>query len=180
MSDQAVGEIRIFAGNYAPQGWALCDGSLLPIANYQMLFSLIGTTYGGNGTVNFALPDLRRRVPVGVSGTNHALGNAGGAEYVTLTKEQMPVHTHYPMATSANATTSDPTGNLLAKTVNSAGGTNQDAMYLKINAPTIKTGALNGATVAYACSGDLPHDNLMPSFVINFIIALDGYYPDFN
>jgi microcystin-dependent protein len=179
MSDQAVGEIRIFAGNYAPQGWALCDGSLLPIANYQVLFSLIGTTYGGNGTVNFALPNLRSRVPIGVSGTNHALGNAGGAEYVTLTEAQMPEHGHDPMATSANATTSNPAGNLLAKTVNSAGGTIQDAMYLKVGAPTIKTGELNTATVAPAC-GHQSHDNLMPSFVINFIIALEGYYPDFN
>jgi len=181
MSDQCVGEIRMFAGNYAPQGWALCDGSMLRVADQQMLFSLIGSTYGGDGQTTFALPDLRGRLPLGqgtsASGTNFPLAAKGGVETVALTADQMPGHAHAPMATSAPATLGSPSQNLMAKTVNSSGGTNQDIMYLKQAAPVLGTYLLKADAVTTAGSNQ-PHNNLMPSLAVNFIIALEGVYPE--
>jgi microcystin-dependent protein len=183
MATQCVGEIRIFAGNYAPQGWLICDGTKVGIAQYQVLFSLIGTTYGGDGVNNFALPDLRGRLPIsqGVSpyGTTFALGAAGGTETTTLTAAQIPAHTHPPKATAASATSGNPSGMLMAQTVNSSGGTNQDIMYLKQNAPYLQNDALNAAAVTNTGNSQ-PHNNVMPCVAINFIIATTGEYPDFS
>lgn len=183
MSDQCVGEIRIFAGNYAPGGWAICDGTVLNIAGNETLFSLIGAAYGGNGSTTFALPDLRGRLPIsqGASaiGTSFTLAGKGGSENVTLSTDQIPAHMHPPVATSAPATSASPAGNLMAQAVNSNGGTNQDAMYLKINAPTLRKDTLNANSVTNTGASQ-SHNNVMPCAAINFIIALTGVYPDFS
>lgn len=183
MSDQCVGEIRMFAGNYAPDGWALCDGKLLNISGNEVLYSLIGTAYGGDGRTTFALPDLRSRLPLnqGTSllGTSYVLGAHGGTEGVTLTTHTMPAHVHTPVGTSASATTGNPAQQLMAKTVNSNGGTNQDIMYLKANAPVLGTYTLNGETVT-TTGANQAHNNVMPCAAVNFIIATTGFYPDFS
>src|SRR5690242_21043268 len=119
MAQPYVGEIRMFAGNFAPAGWAFCEGQLLPISENQTLFQLIGTTYGGDGQSTFALPDLRGRVPIhqgtdSANGTSFAIGETGGVETVTLTTAQIPVHTHALAATNAAGTQLNPGGNLLA------------------------------------------------------------------
>jgi microcystin-dependent protein len=183
MSDQCVGEIRMFAGRYEPDGWAFCDGRHLKISDYQVLFSLIVTTYGGDGRLDFALPDLRSRVPLGqgtsASKISYALGKAGGEEGVTLLTSQTPAHTHGLTATSVQATTGNPAGQLMAQTVNTAGGTNQDAAYLQLGASTLTRLELNSAMVT-STGGNLPHNNLMPCAGIHFIIALQGIYPSFS
>jgi microcystin-dependent protein len=180
MADPFVGEIRLFAGSYAPEGWALCNGATLPVADYQLLFAVIGTTYGGNGTSNFVLPDLRSRIPVsrGTSsaGTPYVLGQASGAETVTLQQTQIPLHTHNLMADSAAATGGSPANNYLAQSVNTSGGTNADAHYFSATAPAPDTFQLNGNAVALA-GQSVAHQNLMPGCCINLIIALNGLYP---
>ena len=113
MSSPFIGEIRIFAGNFAPSGWAFCEGSLIPISENDALFNLIGTTYGGDGQSTFALPDLRGRLPVHV-GPGFAIGQAGGVETVTLTTSQIPVHTHPFLASANGASTASPGGSLAA------------------------------------------------------------------
>lgn len=182
MSDQCVGEIRMFAGNYAPEGWALCDGSSIPVSGNEALFSLIGVTYGGDGTSTFALPDLRGRLPVGVGkspqGTSYALAQKTGSETVTLTAAQIPAHTHTLMASADPATIEAPAGANLSASVNQSGGSNQDAFYLQTGAPTVKVSTLN--TGAVSTVGGQPHSNIMPCTAVNFIIALTGVYPDFN
>lgn len=139
MSDQFVGEVRTFAGSYAPSGWALCNGATLPIANNEVLYSLIGTTYGGDGQTKFNLPDLRSRIPIGTgtssAGAAYKLGQTAGTETVVLQQAQIPLHAHNLMANSAAATTGDPTNNYLAQSANSSGGTNADAHYLSFAAP---------------------------------------------
>lgn len=183
MSDQCVGEIRMFAGLQPPEGWELCNGQTLPIAGNEQLFSLLGTLYGGDGRTNFGLPDMRSRVPIGqgraASGTTYTMAATGGAETVTLTQAQLPPHTHIPLATASPATTGNPTGNLMAATVNSDGAQNQDAMYLQKGAPLVTEFPLNGNAVSPAGSS-LPHDNIMPCTPVNFIIALTGVYPNFQ
>ena len=183
MSEPFVGEIRMFAGNYAPQDWALCNGALLAISENELLYSLLGTTYGGDGKTNFALPDLRGRLPIGqgqsVFGTNYVFGAKGGEEKVTLQQKHLPIHTHFPVATAAPASSAAPAGNLMAKSVNSLGGSNQDVMYLKQDAPLIKVYDL--ASSAITSTGDnQAHDNIMPCIAINFIIAKIGLYPTFS
>src|SRR6478672_8078884 len=110
MAQPYVGEIRMFAGNFAPAGWMFCEGQLLPISEYETLFNLIGTTYGGDGQSTFALPDLRGRIPMH-PGNGHVQGERAGAETVTLTTSQIPVHNHALLATSAVGTQSSPAGN---------------------------------------------------------------------
>lgn len=184
MAYQCVGEIRIFAGNFAPEGWLICDGTKVNITQYEALFSLIGTTYGGDGRTTFGLPDLRGRLPVsqGVSpfsGTNFVLGTAAGAEAATLTEAQMPAHTHVPKATAAAATSGNPSGMLMAQAVNSSGGTNQDIMYLKQGAPLLRDDALNANAVT-TVGNSQSHNNVMPCLAVNFIIAITGVYPVFS
>jgi microcystin-dependent protein len=163
MSTAFVGEIRIFGGNYAPFGWAFCDGRLIPISENQALYSLIGTTFGGDGTNTFALPDLRGRLPMH-TGSQFPLGEAAGDESVELTTGQLPSHQHPPAAVSGPGNTGSPQGAVWAAGGGSYYGTgNADA-------------PMNAGAVQATGSGQ-PHDNLSPFQVVTFIIALDGVYP---
>jgi microcystin-dependent protein len=165
-----VGEIRMFGGNFAPAGWMFCDGSALPISEYDTLFLLIGTTYGGDGQSTFKLPDLRGRVPIH-QGTNPStgsifiIGEAAGVETVTLTTTQIPQHSHALAATTAIGTQANPGGNLLA---NSQG----PQPYIQEDPDN----SLNAQALS-AAGGSQPHDNLQPYLGINFIISLFGVYP---
>ncbi|MBB6099988.1 microcystin-dependent protein [Deinobacterium chartae] len=165
-----IGEIRMFAGNFAPQGWLMCEGQLLPISENEALFQLIGTTYGGDGTETFALPDLRGRVPVhmGTSsvGTHYLLGSHDGVETVTLTPQQIPVHHHYLLGTSATGTTPNPGGSLLA--------TNPGSVRAYIEDVPSDAMAHNSLGPV---GGSQPHENLQPYLCINFIIAEFGIFP---
>jgi microcystin-dependent protein len=163
MSQPYVGEIRIFAGNFAPSGWAICDGTLLPISQYDVLFVLIGTTYGGDGQNTFALPDLRSRVPLH-QGASFIIGENGGAESVTLTVNQIPAHTHAAAASSGAGSSHDPTGNIWA---NWTGSQYSDQ---GIN------GSMSSAAMTSA-GGSQPHDNMPPFLGLNFIISLFGIFP---
>lgn len=164
MSQPYVGEIRMFAGNFAPVGWALCQGQLLPISENPTLFQLIGTTYGGDGQNTFALPNLQSRVPVHV-GPGFALGQAAGAESVTLTTSQIPAHSHVPLCNSAAGSSDTPASNFWAA---ATGATNYDS-----SAPNV---AMAPAAIA-SSGGSQPHDNMIPFLVINFIISLFGIFP---
>jgi microcystin-dependent protein len=171
MSTPFIGEMRIFAGNFAPLGWALCNGQLLPIAQYDALFALIGTTYGGDGQTTFALPDLRGRVPLhygaGPGLSSRTIGELGGAEQETLTTGQMPAHTHPPRALGSPGSSSTPSGNVWA-------GVSVGAIYTAGD-PAPAT-SMNAATVL-PIGGSQPHDNIQPFQCVNFIIALEGIYP---
>jgi microcystin-dependent protein len=180
MSDQCVGEIRMFAGRFAPKGWVLCNGQLLSVRGHEVLYSLLGTIWGGNGATTFAVPDLRGRIPISqgkaASNTTYSLGETGGVETVALTSAQMPVHAHTPMAMNVPANSGNPAGKLLAQAVNSDGGTHQSMMYWKADAPVFASFELNPGTVAPTGEGRA-HSNLMPCVAINFIIAVEGEYP---
>jgi microcystin-dependent protein len=169
MSDPFVGEIRMFAGNFAPVGWAFCDGQLLPISENDVLFQLIGTTYGGDGQETFALPDLRGRLPIhmgqGPGLSNRIIGEEGGTEAVTLTVQQIPVHTHATVLSNGAGSESTPAGNVLAASPN-----------VRLYRPGSATTALHPASVGPA-GGSQPHDNLMPFLCVNFIISLFGIFP---
>jgi microcystin-dependent protein len=159
-----VGEVRMFGGNFAPAGWAFCEGQLLPISENETLFQLIGTTYGGDGQSTFQLPDLRGRLPVH-QGNGFILAETGGAEEVTLTANQIPAHTH-PFAASANPGTSANTqGNLTADSPNVA-------LYIE-DAPTVNMAASAIAPVG----GSQPHTNFQPYLCVEFIISLFGIFP---
>lgn len=167
MSEPFLGSIILFGGNFAPRGWAFCNGQLLPIAQNTALFSLLGTTYGGNGQTTFALPDLRSRVPVhfgqGPGLSSYSLGQSAGAETITLTQAEMPAHAHTQPASNANQTTNRPNGAVPAKGGVYAGAT--DGSQLD---PTTPVG------------GSQPHSNLQPYLAMNYIIALEGIYPSRN
>lgn len=174
--DNYVGEIRLFAGNFAPRGWALCNGALLKIADYDVLFTLIGTAYGGDGLTTFALPDLRGRVPVG-QGTGpglspRVLAQKYGSEAVTLILPQMPPHTHSFNATDATATNAQPGGMLFAQT-----GTDKLYGPAPATGPQPQTMASNAVLPTGAGQ---PHENTMPSMAINYIIAVEGIFPGRN
>ena len=164
-----IGQIMPFAGTFAPSGWALCDGSLLPISQYSALFSLVGTYYGGDGQTTFALPDLRSRVPIhqgqGPGLSSCVIGENGGGETVTLLTTQLPVHTHPAMGNSAAGTSADPTGGVWASGPTSTyiAGASADT---NMN-PTSISGS----------GGGQPHDNMLPFLTLNFCIALEGIYP---
>jgi microcystin-dependent protein len=167
MADPFMSEIRIMSFSFAPQGWAMCNGQLLPINQNQALFSLLGTTYGGNGQTNFGLPDLRGRTPTHV-GQGLTLGQVGGEENHTLAISELPTHTHQAQGSSSAATVAIPTGALLAK---SAPGN----PYI---APTA-LGAMNAGTVANV-GGSQAHLNMQPFLTLNFCIALQGIFPSPN
>lgn len=173
MADQPfIGEIRMFGGNFAPAGWALCQGQLMAISQNQALFSLIGTTYGGDGQTTFALPDLRGRVPVHMGqspGTsNYVIGEQTGVENVTLLGNQLPQHSHVPPACSSAVGGSDnPAGNFWA-------GSNT-MLYTQTAADSTMNAGAVGLT-----GGNQPHDNMLPFLVVNFIIALFGVFPSRN
>ena len=168
MSQPYVGEIRMVGFNFAPQGWAFCDGSLLSIAQNDVLFTLIGTTYGGDGQTTFALPDLRSRVPMH-QGHGHTLGESGGAETVTLASAQIPSHSHLPQADSNNGSSSDPTGNIWAQSQ----AARQYVAGASANAPM-------NVSAMTTTGGGQPHDNMLPFLAINFVISLFGIFPSQN
>lgn len=171
MSQPYVGEIRLFAGNFAPNGWAFCDGQLLSIADNVVLFELIGTTYGGDGQVTYALPDLRGRVPVhqGNGGqSNYVIGESGGTETVTVAAAQMPTHRHAMLAsTSAAGATHGPAEVLGSSIAMNLYGTGTPNMAMDPNAIT-KVG------------GGQPHDNLPPFVALSYIVSLFGIFPSQN
>lgn len=182
MSEAFIGEIRLFAGNYEPQDWALCNGQLLSIQQNQVLFTLLGTTYGGDGVNTFALPDLRGRVPVGAGAgpglTQRNLGQAMGSAQTSIGVQHMPAHSHTFYASTQLADAASPvdtqppasrtlgvfTAQSSTKGLYSNGGTNPNV-------------TLNSAAVSVAPGGGQPHANLMGSMALNYIIALAGIYP---
>jgi microcystin-dependent protein len=165
MAQPYVGEIRIFAGNFAPTGWMFCDGQLLPISQNETLFQLIGTTYGGDGQATFALPDLRGRIPLH-QGTGFVLAETGGVENVTLTASQIPAHTHPLIASTNNASTANAQGNILAQTPSYT-------PYITGFAPN---SPLNPGSVG-SKGGSQPHENFQPYLCLNYIISLFGIFP---
>jgi len=173
MAQPYVGEIRIFAGNFAPAGWMFCEGQLLPISENETLFQLIGTTYGGDGESVFALPDLRGRLSLH-QGSGFVLAETGGVEQVALTAQQIAVHSHAVMAAvpanapagTINATSPSPVNNLPAQ-----GSTKIYA------APSVAPTAALNATVVTSAGAGQPHSNLMPYLCVNHIISLFGIFP---
>lgn len=163
MAQPYVGELRMFGGNFAPAGWAFCDGALLPISENETLFNLIGTTYGGDGQSTFALPDLRGRLPMHMGGS-YILAETGGVENVTLTVNQIPVHNHAPLAVAGNGNQSTPQNGVWAGAASS--------IYTS-NAPSTPV----NATLGQSTGGSQPHDNLMPFLAVSFIISLYGIFP---
>ena len=160
-----LSEIRLMSFDFAPAGWAMCNGQLLPINQNQALFSLLGTTYGGDGRVNFALPDLRARVPIH-TGSGHTLGERGGEQAHTLSLSEMPTHTHAQQAASVNSNSALPGGNLLA----SASG---------LYGPPSSLAALHPSSVGNI-GGSQAHQNMQPYLVLTFCIALQGIFPSPN
>lgn len=184
MSDPYLGEVRMFTGSYAPESWLLCNGALQPIPGNEALFSLLGTTYGGDGTTTFGIPDYRGRVPVslgtGMGLTSRALGQTSGTETVALTAANLPAHTHaFNVATAPGTTSTISATTLLATAVNTTGGTNKDAHYIAQSATVGGTFTLAAGAVSSA-GGNTPIPNLMPSLAINFIICTAGIYPSPN
>jgi len=174
MSDPFLGEIRLVGFTFAPQGWALCDGQLLSIAQNTALFSLLGTTYGGNGQTTFALPDLRGRVPIhpgqGPGLSNYVLGEQSGSENVTLNTSQLPGHNHPLASSNQQGSSSDPSGYFPA-VLNDPAGTIAVNGYLASSNSTLNPAAI-GVT-----GGNQPHSNIQPFLCVNFIICLQGIYP---
>ena len=165
MSNPYIGEIRMFAGNFAPVGWEFCNGQLVPISENEALFQLIGTTYGGDGEATFALPDLRSRVPVH-EGPTFLQGETGGVESVTLTVNQIPVHTHALTASQTLGNQNAPGGNLLAET---PGGLRP---YIE-DSPSVN----KSAQAVGPLGGSQPHPNMQPFLCISFIISMFGVFP---
>ena len=167
--DPFIGEIRIFGGNYAPQGWAFCDGQLLPIAQYDALFALLGTTYGGDGQETFALPDLRGRAPLhmgtGASGTPYDLGDQGGVETVTLTTDQIAGHSHAFDASTIDGSSANPGATVVVATGNVSPYV-QDVVSAQMAQASVTP-----------VGGSQPHENRQPYLAIRFIIALEGIFP---
>ncbi len=170
MSEPFLAEVRIVGFNFAPRGWAFCDGQILPINQNQSLYSLLGTTYGGDGRTSFALPDLRSRTPIHVS-DGHRLGQKGGAETVTLTAAEIGAHTHTVKASSTNADETQPAGHILAATVD------PDFAYRDPEAANMVT--IRSGTVANAGGGQ-GHNNMQPYLTLAFCIALQGLFPSRN
>lgn len=170
MGEPYIGEIRMFGGSFAPAGWAFCNGALMPISENDALFTLIGTTYGGDGQETFALPNLQSRIPIhagqgpGIS-QSYQLGEAAGVEQVTLTMQQIPTHNHPFFASTAASNSLTPTDQVL-------GQSTQRAIYFEA---TTTTNLAGNALVAQG--GSQPHDNMMPFLCINFIISLFGVFP---
>jgi microcystin-dependent protein len=168
MAQPYIGEIRMFAGNFAPAGWMFCDGSLLPISEYETLFNLIGTTYGGDGQSTFALPDLRGRVPIHMGtggGGTYQLAETGGAEEVTLTVQQIPAHSHPLLGSASPGTNAAPANAVPAKTTTGF-------LYINEN----PTGNM-AVTAIGPSGGSQPHTNFQPYLCVDFIISLFGIFP---
>lgn len=164
MAQPYVGEVRLFGGNFAPAGWMFCDGQLVPISEYETLFNLIGTTYGGDGEATFAMPDLRGRVPLH-QGNGFIMGETGGAEQVTVTVTQLPAHTHGLLASRASGTLDSPVGAVPAV-----------APQLRPYTESTPNTALAPGSLAGA-GGSQPHENMQPYLGVSFIISAFGIYP---
>jgi microcystin-dependent protein len=164
MAQPYVGEIRMFAGNFAPAGWMFCEGQQLPISENETLFQLIGTTYGGDGESTFNLPDLRGRLPIH-QGSQHVFSQTGGSETVTLTVQQMPNHTHPMLMQDSPANSPNPGNNFIGKS------TQADIFFAD---PPVN--AMNANSIA-PVGGSQPHENMMPYLCVNFIISLFGIFP---
>lgn len=179
MSDAILGEIRLFAGVTAPKNWAFCDGSLLDINANQALFSIIGVTYGGNGVQNFALPDMRGRVivgsGVGSGGANYQLGSSAGSETVHLHPSAVPVHNHALLASSQPANSLSPGGASYGTTANNV------LLYPDSSKPVVPDRYFSKDALLPSGGSPVPepHDNMMPSCAINFMIAVEGIYPSY-
>ena len=167
MGTPFLSELKIVAFNFPPKTWAFCNGQLLPINQNQALFSLLGTTYGGNGQTNFALPDLRSRAPVHF-GDGHILGEAAGTESVTITQQTMPQHLHFGMASTTDSTADTPANNLVL-------GTSAIDLYRQPTALVPMEAGIIGNV-----GGSQPHTNMHPYLVLNFVIALQGIFPSRN
>ena len=171
MAQPYIGEIRMFAGNFPPNGWAFCEGQLIPIAQNTPLFQLIGTTYGGDGQETFALPDLRGRIPLhfgtGPDGITYQLAEKSGVEEVTLTTQQIPIHTHAQgCSTGGGANTPDPVNAIASKT---------DLSQYSSAGATVAMGTPN--MLSDGAGGSQPHTNFMPYLCVDFIISLFGIFP---
>jgi len=164
MAQPYVGEIRMFAGNFAPAGWMFCEGQLLPISENETLFQLIGTTYGGDGESTFALPDLRGRIPIH-QGNGFILAETGGAEEITLTTSQIPAHTHPMLAAAVTGDQITPGGNLPSSSFNVTPYIND-----------VPSGNFNPGAVG-PVGGSQPHTNFQPYLCVDFIISLFGIFP---
>ncbi len=168
--DPFVAEIRMFPFNFAPKGWAWCDGQLLPLSQNTALFSLLGTTYGGNGKSNFALPDLQGRAPMhpgqGPGLSLHDLGETGGSESVSLLESEIPAHSHALQATVSLADSNLATGNNLARSSNGKAYNTQSSGFVSMNPQSLAP-----------AGGDQPHNNMMPYLTVYFNIALQGVFP---
>ena len=167
MAQPYVGEIRMFAGNFAPAGWMFCEGQLVAISEQETLFNLIGTTYGGDGQSTFALPDLRGRIPLHM-GNGFIIGEPGGVESVTLTVPQIPQHTHALLASTAQGTQVTPGGNVLANSF-------QVTPYIN----DVALDNMNPAAIS-PVGGSQPHNNFQPYLCVDFIISLFGIFPSQN
>jgi microcystin-dependent protein len=170
MSQPFIGEVRCVGFNFAPSGWAKCNGALQSISNNATLFNLIGTTYGGDGQSTFGLPNLQSRIPIhqGNNGVStYVIGGQGGVESVTITLNQFPTHTHPLQGSSTASNSATPTGNVL--------GSSTEA-YVN-SAPAI---TLNNAAIGMSGGGSQPHSNLQPFVAMNWVIALFGVYPSQN
>ena len=168
MSEPFLSEIKIVSFNFAPKGWALCNGQFLPINQNQALFALLGTTYGGDGRTTFALPDLRGRLPMHF-GSAHTLGEKAGSTSVTLSIQETPQHTHFVNAKNAAGNTNNAAGSVLAQ-ANKAYGDGP---------PATGVISINPATVSMV-GGNQAHNNMMPYLTLNFVIALQGIFPSQN
>src|SRR5262249_16738268 len=166
MAQPYVGEIRIFAGNFAPAGWMFCEGQLLPISENETLFNLIGTTYGGDGQSTFGLPDLRGRIPLHF-GNGFTLAQTGGAETVTLTVQQIPSHSHQLSASTSFASTTSPQNNVPAR---------ERGVKVSAYGSDQPVSPVSPSSVGFA-GGSQPHDNFQPYLCVNFIISLFGIFP---
>jgi microcystin-dependent protein len=178
MPEPFLGEIRTFAGSYAPAGWAFCNGQLLSIAQNTALYSILGTMYGGNGTTQFALPNLMGRAPLhkgeGPGLTPRTVGDTVGEESATLTIDNLPMHTHQVVASTGSGSTGKPEGNVFAESP--APGPHRPPVSLYSASPTT---TMNGQALS-STGGDQPHNNMQPYLGLNFIIALQGIFPSRN
>jgi microcystin-dependent protein len=167
MAQPYVGEIRMFGGNFAPVGWAFCNGQALPISENEVLFQLIGTTYGGDGQETFNLPNLQGRVPIHM-GSGFTIGQSGGVSSVTLSSQQMPAHGHPLLGSTATAAGTNPQNTVFAHL--------PDAGVQSAYGSTAPFGAIDNSSVSQI-GGSQPHDNMQPYLTVNFIISLYGIYP---
>lgn len=183
MSDPFVAEIRVFGFNFAPSGWAQCNGQLLPISQNTALFSLLGTTYGGNGTSNFALPNLMGNIPLHVGRNQpgpglsvYDLGQMAGTQTVTLLESEIPMHTHPPMVASVNGALPASTNNQMAKPLKGNLQQSSSGSFYSAAAPNTQMWPQSIGLQG----GSQPHNNMMPTLVLNYCIALRGNFPSRN